>query len=289
MSYDLQRLHYYAEDLNILGRTKLTLRNVDTTFYDTILLHAYQLEVTKVVVETEQGDQFPNKFEYINSLEVLEIKFFGSLKQVEILTVFIDYKFHIDLNRKYGVYVPFGGSYGKPYELATFFEPWFARMAFPTFDDPHFRFRFSMNISIFQDPQKKLDTVLFNAELSSNKNTRDERSFGFGETKPIPAYLVAFAVLNREVSSIHYEFEHLNIPIRFYGDNSNGFFRETKLLKYAKHVIKFTMSYCKSRFETPWKLTDKLDILFVDHYAWGMEQPGLITGALFAIIHNSAI
>ena len=165
------------------------------------------------------------------------------------------------------------------------FEPCFARKVFPTFDDPYFRFNFTFTLKLLQDTDKILETVLFNTPLIAERSIKNWRLYEFESTVPVPAYLVGFAVLNKNVHRKLLEFEYFGIPIRFFQRISiyhrYKFLQHKKIRDAVKQIVLFTLSYCESHFEIPWKMSKKIDFLLTKlgkRNTWGgMENVGLIT------------
>ena len=75
-----------------------------------------------------------------------------------------------------------------PEFMYTLFVPARGRMAFPCFDQPDIKARFTLSL----DVPRAWETVSNGAELSRS-DSEGRRRIGFAETKPIPTYLFAFA------------------------------------------------------------------------------------------------
>ena len=73
--------------------------------------------------------------------------------------------------------------------LYTQFEPTDARGAFPCFDEPSYKVPWQLTLNV---PQS--DTAVSNTAPVNEQTQGDRKILTFGETKPLPGYLVAFAV-----------------------------------------------------------------------------------------------
>ena len=278
-SAQIINLTYHAnKDLKFEVKTTIYVDNVDEDNFKDITIHAYRLEFTKLEVSTLDGDIIDSYFEFVVQYETLIIHLETEEPYPKLKIVF-EYDFKIKMfGSRNGVYaVP---SYDEPpYELATMFQPSFARKVFPTFDDPYFRLNFTFSLKIMQDPDKTLDAVLFNTPLISEISNGSERVYEFEETVPLPAYLVAFAVLNTKNHRLLLNFDYFGIPIRFFQVYSNALLHYKEIREVVEQIVQFTLSYCESRFEIRWKISPKIDFVLtvMDRSIGGMENAGLIT------------
>ncbi|MDP6946800.1 MAG: M1 family metallopeptidase, partial [Myxococcota bacterium] len=78
---------------------------------------------------------------------------------------------------------------GENWYAYTQFEPLEARKAFPCFDQPEFKTPFTVTMRV-----PKGMTALTNTPETSRVDAGDDTVYGFATSKPIPTYLVAFAV-----------------------------------------------------------------------------------------------
>ena len=160
--------------------------------------------------------------------------------------------------------------------IVTQFETNYARRVFPCFDDPYFQSKFKLSIQIPAGAAPKVDTVLSNMPVE--KFYEAERIYIFQETiHPIPAYLVAFALLDSKRYPVLLKMEYFGTPINCYvAVRNSDEERFLQNIKYIESVIKLTLTTCEqifaSKFDWP-----KLDFLLTDLQAGGMENPGLIT------------
>ena len=276
------KFKYLAEDSKVVAETSLEVTNVDENNWKTLTLHAYQLNISSVQVMTQEGDEIPTSYRLVDWFEILEIEFRTDIRPGSSkLTVIIDYELVIKKDGKtWGIYSPFYSRYASAKELVTFFEPAFARTVFPTFDEPLFRFRFSFSIEIHQDPLRDLGLVLFNSDLQNSYTSEEFRYFQFKETVPMPAYLVEIAVLNPTHYVTVMESSYFQFPIRVFSDDKyyDRWLKSPESQEKLDQIIKFTLTYCESRFEVPWKMSEKIDFLITEMQTiiGGMEHPGLI-------------
>src|SRR5262249_7769055 len=75
-----------------------------------------------------------------------------------------------------------------PEFMYTLFVPARAHLAFPCFDQPNMKARFSLELTVPGDWE-----TLFNAAETGRDKQGDTVSIRYGETEPIPTYLFAFA------------------------------------------------------------------------------------------------
>src|SRR5690606_5649537 len=78
---------------------------------------------------------------------------------------------------------------GKPYVM-TQMEPISARYAFPSFDEPDFKTPFDIRITLPEDEVAVANT----AEVKSSSDGKGWKTVTFAQTRPLPTYLVAYAV-----------------------------------------------------------------------------------------------
>ena len=145
----------------------------------------------------------------------------------------------------------------------TQFEAMHARRAFPVFDEPAFKIPFQLTINA---PAGL--TVVGNTPVETHSEAEGWQRVEFMQTRPIPSYLVAYAVGPLDSVPI----TGMSVPGRIYTPRGRagevGFVaRETpKILKALENY-----------FGTPYHYR-KLDLLAVPEFAFGaMENPGLVT------------
>lgn len=154
----------------------------------------------------------------------------------------------------------------------TQFEASSARLAFPGFDDPWFKTPYDVILEVKQE-----DTAITNGpELSSSDLPDGWKSVRFATTKPLPTYLVAFAVGPFDVV----EWENLPptevreypLPLRGVAVRGKG-----EQLTFALEGTQAILESLESYFDLPYPYA-KLDIIAVPDFSAGaMENAGAIT------------
>ncbi|MCA9539519.1 MAG: M1 family peptidase, partial [Myxococcales bacterium] len=148
----------------------------------------------------------------------------------------------------------------------TQFEPMYARQAFPCFDQPEFKTPYRVTLRV---PQGQL--ALANSPEQSRRDELGLTVFEFAETKPLPTYLVAFAVGEFDVVEAPAD-AIPNLPLRLVATKGKG-----RLAKYALERAPVIHKALSDYFGTPHPFA-KLDLVAVPNFAAGaMENVGLIT------------
>lgn len=148
----------------------------------------------------------------------------------------------------------------------THFEPLAARRVFPCFDEPSFKSPWQLVLRV-----KKGDVAVSNTPVVSELEENDGyRAVTFAETKPLPSYLVAFAVG----------------PFGFVDAGLVGE-KKTKVrivvprgketwAKFAAESTAPVLSRLEEYFGEPYPY-EKLDLIAVPLFGGAMENPGLVT------------
>lgn len=176
-----------------------------------------------------------------------------------------DYQLHIQYKGK--VNTSSDGMYLARFEernyLFTQFEDMEARRAFPSFDQPNYKIPFQLKI---QAPEKHV--VLSNTPVLSREVKDGWQTVEFKRTKPLPTYLVAYAI--GELDSA--EISGLSVPGRIY--TPKGKAEQTRfIIKHTPQILKSLEDY----FGIPYPY-EKLDFIAVPNFTHGaMENAGLIT------------
>ncbi|HEX3343856.1 MAG TPA: M1 family aminopeptidase [Polyangiaceae bacterium] len=146
----------------------------------------------------------------------------------------------------------------------TQFEATDARRAFPCFDEPGFKTAYDVTIA---SPRGTI--ALGNAPETGHEDTPDGMVVHhFQTTRPLPSYLVAFAVGDFDVV----EGQSSPFPIRAITPKGKGALTSLALEASAALIAKLG-DYFDVRYPYP-----KLDIVAVPDFAAGaMENPGLVT------------
>jgi alanyl aminopeptidase len=145
----------------------------------------------------------------------------------------------------------------------TQFEATDARRAFPCFDEPGFKTAYDVSITA---PKGMI--AIANAPDTAHKDAGAMTTFTFATTRPLPSYLVAFAVGDFDVR----EGAKSPVPIRLVATKGRAALGQLALDATQGLVTKLG-EYFDVRY--PY---EKLDIVAVpDFWAGAMENPGLIT------------
>ena len=146
----------------------------------------------------------------------------------------------------------------------TQFENTDARRAFPCFDEPSYKIPWRVTIHA-----KQPLVVLGNAPVDRETDEPDGmKAVRFAETKPLPSYLVAFAVGPFE--AVDAGKTRTGAPIRIVVPKGR-----TGEIDYAVHHTKRLLDALEDYFGTPYPYA-KLDALAVPAKGASMENPGLI-------------
>jgi cytosol alanyl aminopeptidase len=152
----------------------------------------------------------------------------------------------------------------------TQFESIFARRVFPCFDEPSFKVPWQLTI----EAPKDLVILSNTAETSQMQEHPGMKTVQFAVTRPLPSYLVAFAVGPYDVVDAGHAGAN-KIPVRIVAPAGRG-----KDARYAVKVTGEAVDRLEKYFGSPFPY-DKLDIVSIPlTTAFGaMENPGMITFA----------
>jgi len=155
---------------------------------------------------------------------------------------------------------------------ATQFEAADARRAFPCFDEPEFKARFALTLTI---PPETV--AISNGPQEASRALPDGRTeIRFAETPPISSYLVAYCVGPFEATPV--STTPTGVPVRVWlprGLSDKGVF--------ARDAHSRSLTYLEEYTGIPYRYT-KVDAIGVpDFEAGAMENPGAITYRLTAI------
>lgn len=153
---------------------------------------------------------------------------------------------------------------GHPY-LWTQFEATLARSAFPCFDEPAYKVPWQLTLHV---PSK--DRAVSNTPVAQETVNGNTRTYIFQETKPIPSYLVAFAVGPLEFVDAGVAGKN-RVPVRIVVPQG----RRAEA-KYAAGVSATILARLEDYFGVPYPY-EKLDEIAIPVGAFGgMENAGLI-------------
>jgi len=234
---------------------------------DFIWLHGKELKVSKVTVTDAAGKKHAGKYTVAAEKEgVARVDLGGRLEGEITLAI----EFTAPLNKQLqGLYKV--SHEGVPYAM-TQMEPVSARYAFPGFDEPSFKVPFDLSLTIPSDDQGVANT----AQIKEEKAGAGWKTLTFSTTKPLPTYLVAFAVgpwdivKGPDISPTQYR--ATATPLRGIAARGEGH-RMEHVLGETNSIIHTLEDYYG--FGYPY---DKLDLLAAPDFSAGaMENAGLVT------------
>jgi aminopeptidase N len=150
--------------------------------------------------------------------------------------------------------------------LYTLFVPDRASTAFPCFDQPDLKARFSLTLDIPSGYR-----AMSNSPVSSTDTTDNMVTIHFAETKPISTYLFAFAagrfeLVEKEIDGIHMEMLHRETRPGYIENNADAIFQ------LHANALKWLGKY--TQIEYPF---DKFGFVLIPSFQYsGMEHPGSI-------------
>ncbi len=160
-----------------------------------------------------------------------------------------------------GIYLAGNGERRAAY---TQFEAVDARRAFPCFDEPRFKTPWDVTLRVPRDM-----VAVANTPETGRKREGDRIAVTFARTKPLPTYLVAFAVGRFDVVEGK-PFD--GVPVRVIAPKGSG-----AQAKYALSRVEPVLRTLTDYFGRPYPY-EKIDLVAVpDFWAGAMENAGLIT------------
>jgi len=151
--------------------------------------------------------------------------------------------------------------------LFTQFEPTDARAAFPCFDEPSYKTPWQLTLHVPSG-----DTAISNTPIASEKNENGMRTYAFKETKPLPSYLVAFAVGPFEYVDAGVAGRN-KVPVRIVVPKGEG-----SQAAYAAEVTATILTRLEDYFGIPYPY-EKADQVAIPNTAGfgAMENVGMVT------------
>ena len=174
----------------------------------------------------------------------------------------LEYTGKLELKSSNGL---FRGKFGDDNYIFTQFEPIAARMAFPCFDEPRFKVPWQLTLEI---PAQAL--AFSNTPIENDATLSGIRRVTFAKTKPLPSYLVAFAVGPFEIVDAGVT-GRKKTPVRIIVPRGRAAEAE-----YARQVTPSILAELEKYFDVPYPY-EKLDQVAVPLFGGAMENPGLVT------------
>ncbi len=154
-----------------------------------------------------------------------------------------------------------------------------ARKIFPSFDEPRFKVPFDVSVTAPKD-----DAVITNTPQTGAIELDDGMvRYDFAQTKPLPTYLLAFAVgpydINTWAAMPPNSVRDYPVPLRGVATKGNG-----SQLAYALENTAGIVAEQEKYFGIPYPYA-KLDLIAAPDYAFGaMENPGAIVFTEFLLL-----
>lgn len=248
------------EESNFVSLNTLELELLDTT------LQLPSGATVKPIGTTTNDDDQSTTFEFAETFKegdklTLNIKFIGELN--DKMAGFYRSTYEQDGETKY---------------LATTqMEPTDCRRAFPCFDEPNLKAKFT--ISLVGDKQL---TFLSNMDVKNEEVINDaKKRVHFNTTPDMPTYLVAFIVGDLKYIESDYKFR--DIPVRVY--TTPGFENDGR---YSCEIAAKALEYYEKVFDIPYPLP-KMDMVGIHDFSAGaMENWGLITYRMVDLIFDES-
>lgn len=264
LAYDL-KLNIDPSKDNFSGVVKIDLEIKKSLKY--FWMHSNDLTIRSVNLATADGQSLNADYKQVSPDGVVKISLPKRVKaQNAILSIEYETKLTNELSGLYKVVVD-----KIPYAF-TQFEPIAARRCFPSFDEPRFKTPFNVELTIPKDTVAVANTLV----KSETINADEQKVVTFATTKPLPTYLVAFAVgpfdiVNGKALAASSVRKNV-VPFRAVAIKGMG-----AKLNYALQETPRLVELLENYFNIPYPY-EKLDIIAVPDFAAGaMENAGAIT------------
>jgi len=174
----------------------------------------------------------------------------------------------------------FQGRDGNENYLFTQFESIDARRAYPCFDQPNFKTPWQLTLHVPRE-----DTAVSNTpQMSQTPEGSGMKKVVFAQTKPLPSYLVAFAVGPFDIVDGGRAGQN-RVPVRIVAPRGKGY-----QAKYAAEVTATIIDRLEDYFGTPFPY-DKADQVAIPlTYGFGaMENAGMVTYGQTILLADPAL
>ncbi|XP_022167987.1 glutamyl aminopeptidase-like isoform X2 [Myzus persicae] len=173
-------------------------------------------------------------------------------------------------------------SHEQHYMATSKFEPTYARLAFPCFDEPQMKSKFKISLT---RPSGNNYIALSNMNQESeeiNVPANGLTTVHFANTVPMSTYLACFIVC--DFQSLEPVITNQGFPLTVYAKSG-----ETENMKYAQHVGVKAMNYFVDYFGIQYPLP-KLDLIPIPDFISGaMENWGLVTFREERVLFNESV
>ena len=250
---------------------------------DRLWIHAKEMTVSAAHIEYKNGTKTELSFNPIPLDEAPSgIAYLSSDKNLPAGegTITIEYEtpYNQNLNSAYQV------RRGDEAYIVTQFEPLGAREAFPSFDEPKYKVPFTLSITSPSD-EVVISNTPETATSSVNVGGETWTKHQFAKTRPLPTYLIAFAVGPYDV--VDYGVIPPNsvrkTPLELRGLTAAD---KGEQVQFALEGTEAILTALEEYFGTPYPY-EKLDLIAAPDYAFGaMENPGAIVYREFLLLLN---
>ncbi|MBV8070484.1 MAG: hypothetical protein JO270_11300, partial [Acidobacteriaceae bacterium] len=153
--------------------------------------------------------------------------------------------------------------------LFTQFESTDARSAFPCFDEPAYKVPWQLTLTVPQE-----NDALSNTPIANQSAHGTDKVFEFKETKPLPSYLIAFAVGQFDYVPAGYVAKS-HAPVRIITPKGLGY-----QAKYAAEITATILDREEEYFGIPYPYEKSDQLAIPTTFGFGaMENAGLVTYA----------
>ena len=160
--------------------------------------------------------------------------------------------------------------------IFTQFESTDARAAFPCFDEPLYKVPWQLTLTVPQDDDAISNTPVVSQELNAGQKT-----IHFKETKPLPSYLVAFAVGKFDFVPAGYAGKN-RAPVRIVTPKGHA-----SEAKYAAEVTATILTRLEDYFGIPFPYEKSDQVAIPAIFGFGaMENAGMVTYAQTLLLAN---
>lgn len=245
------------------GRVEISVR-LEATL-DGFWMHGQGLEVTDAALVLADSERIPAVYQQVHRDGIARITLAREAGPGEAV---LELAYTGELSDSFAG--PFRVEEGGDAYVFSEFEPNMARRAFPGFDEPRFKVPFQVELTT-----SAKYVALSNGAAIGEENLGDGlKRVRFSETRPLPAYLVAFAVGPLDVVDgppvPANAWRQDSLPLRGVAPRGKG-----SRLDFALANTAIMVNALETYFETPYPY-DKLDLVAVPGYSGAMENAGLL-------------